>query len=81
MKSIPYNYEVQGDGYIRMRGETTEGKVAYTNPVFISTKRASLDRKDPIPIGGEFVTLDPFNDSTPDVDKKIVVGNNSRFWM
>jgi len=32
-----------------------------------------LDKKYPTPIGGDFVTLGPFNNSTPDVDKNIVV--------
>ena len=72
-KAFYNNYTVKGDGYIRLRGETTLGKVAYTNPIFISIKGASLDKKYPTPIGGEFVTLDPFNNSTPDVDGNIVV--------
>jgi len=43
------------------------------NPIFVSTKGASLDKKYPTPSGGDFVTLDPFNNSTPDVDGNTVI--------
>jgi len=91
--SMTVPYKVQGDGYIRLKLTTLSPvspltRVAYTNPIFISTKGASLDMKYPPSIGGEFVTLDPFNNSTPDVDKNIVVwrtvyesGGNGDIYM
>jgi len=41
-----YNYSVRGEGYLRLKGETSKGKVVYTNPIFIETKGASKGRKE-----------------------------------
>jgi len=77
--SMTVPYKVTSDGYIRLKLSTLSPiapltRVAYTNPIFISTKGASLDRKYPTPIGGEFVTLDPSTTLLPMLTETLSFG-------